>query len=82
MEIITVGYQQVADKTSGEGSVFLSNDTITNLGQARYRTELALTGKHILSPGFVAAACRLPQAYTEAEYMEFMEDWGTVKIHP
>ncbi|XP_011676479.2 uncharacterized protein LOC756464 isoform X1 [Strongylocentrotus purpuratus] len=70
-------YQQVADKTSGEGSVFLSNETITNLGQARYRTELALTGKHLLSPGFVAAACRLPQTYTEADYMEFMEDWGT-----
>eukprot|EP00057_Strongylocentrotus_purpuratus_P016342 XP_011670816.1 PREDICTED: uncharacterized protein LOC754760 [Strongylocentrotus purpuratus] len=72
-------YQEVADKTSSKGSVFLSNETITNRGRARYLMDLARTGS-LLTPDFVSASCLLPATYTEADktkYMQFMEDWGT-----
>ncbi|XP_054755939.2 uncharacterized protein LOC129261943 [Lytechinus pictus] len=73
-------YQDVKKKTSGKGSVFLSKESISNFGEARYRTELLRTGNHLLTTGFVADACLLPETYTEEtqqQYMEFMDDWGT-----
>ena len=74
-----IGYQQIQERTETEGYVYYANETVSNLGNARYLTELAGPDKYALNNGFVSDACRLPGTYSENEYMTFLNTWGTVR---
>ena len=72
------GYETISNRMSSQGSVFFATQTIRNLGNARYLTELARPNSYALNNGFVSDACSLPNSYNEAQYMEFLNAWGTV----
>ena len=76
---VAIGYQQIQERTETEGYVYYANQTISNLGNARYLTELAGPDKYALNDGFVSDSCRLPGTYSENEYMTFLDTWGTVR---
>ncbi|XP_071507091.1 uncharacterized protein [Diadema antillarum] len=70
-------YDEVRRGVEKNRYVFFQDRSVCNLGQARYRNELALYEKYPLDIGFALAACRLPIAYDETAYMQFLDDWGT-----
>ena len=72
------GYKKESQKDSKEGKVFKKSTKICNLGEARYRTELASKNNYKLSEGFAHVVCKLPASYDKDVYMKFIEKWGTV----
>ncbi|XP_030828941.1 uncharacterized protein LOC763692 [Strongylocentrotus purpuratus] len=70
-------YQQIEARTDSEGYIYYANQTVSNMGNARYLTELAGPDKYTLNNGFVSTACSLPTAYAEDDYMTFLDTWGT-----
>eukprot|EP00057_Strongylocentrotus_purpuratus_P029092 XP_011683566.1 PREDICTED: uncharacterized protein LOC584567 isoform X2 [Strongylocentrotus purpuratus] len=70
-------YETISNRMASQGSVFFATQTIQNLGNARYLTELAQPNSYALNNGFVSDACSLPNSYNEADYMQFLESWGT-----
>ena len=67
-------------KTENERSVVIQDTTICNYGEVRYKTANALnnTPGYDLTSEFMNAVRPLPSAYSEAHYMQFLDDWGTV----
>ena len=61
------------------GTVYYEDRKVCNLGDARYRTELAKDERYPLDTGFVAAACQLSTDFDESTYMTFLDTWGTVR---
>eukprot|EP00057_Strongylocentrotus_purpuratus_P009502 XP_011663976.1 PREDICTED: uncharacterized protein LOC105438173 [Strongylocentrotus purpuratus] len=70
-------YQEIEARTDSEGYIYYANQTVSNMGNARYLTELAGDDEYTLNDGFVSTACDLPTAYTEDDYMTFLDTWGT-----
>ncbi|XP_011683559.2 uncharacterized protein LOC105447351 isoform X2 [Strongylocentrotus purpuratus] len=70
-------YETISNRMSSQGSVFFATQTIRNLGNARYLTELARPNGYALNNGFISDACSLPNSYNEAAYMQFLNAWGT-----
>eukprot|EP00057_Strongylocentrotus_purpuratus_P009486 XP_011663960.1 PREDICTED: uncharacterized protein LOC580197 [Strongylocentrotus purpuratus] len=70
-------YQEIEARTDSQGYIYYANQTVSNMGNARYMTELAGPDKYTLNNGFVSTVCRLPTAYAEDDYMTFLDTWGT-----
>ncbi|XP_033119835.1 uncharacterized protein LOC117119126 [Anneissia japonica] len=70
-------YERIYESTEYQKKVFHDYKKVCNKGQARYLTELAAIDGYELARDFVASACALPEVYDEAEYMNFLDLWGT-----
>ncbi|KAK6174024.1 hypothetical protein SNE40_017376 [Patella caerulea] len=74
---LSAGYKKASSETNTNGNVMYDDETICNLGTARFAEELSPTHNFHVTFNFVAAVCRLPLTYNTAVYMKFLDDWGT-----
>eukprot|EP00057_Strongylocentrotus_purpuratus_P035074 XP_797600.2 PREDICTED: uncharacterized protein LOC593009 [Strongylocentrotus purpuratus] len=70
-------YEEINRGVETNRYVYYEDRTVCNMGQARYRSELAMYEQYPLDTGFVYSACHLPLTYDEETYMQFIDDWGT-----
>ena len=72
--------RQACETTENRRSVVVQKTRICNYGQARYKLASALSGAsgYSLTEEFKHAVRLLPSNYSVQEYMEFLDDWGTV----
>ena len=72
--------RQACETTENRRSVVVQKTRICNYGQARYKLVNALSGAsgYSLTDNFQHAVRLLPSNYSVQEYMEFLDDWGTV----
>ncbi|XP_050416955.2 uncharacterized protein LOC126830601 [Patella vulgata] len=74
---LSAGYQRAYSETNKGGNVIFDDETICNLGTARFTEELASHHTLHVTTNFAAALCSLPATYNTASYMKFLDDWGT-----
>ncbi|KAK6173994.1 hypothetical protein SNE40_017354 [Patella caerulea] len=70
-------FQQVNSEISKNRRVLQDDETICNLGNARFAEELAMTDGYSVTRNFAAAVCQLPVNYDVTSYMRFLDEWGT-----
>lgn len=80
MQNYHLGYKSMDKATSKDKNIFFEEKTVCMKGNAAYFYNQLQQGKFSVSREFAAAVCHLPQNYTEKEYLEFIETWGTVGI--
>ena len=68
---------QSRQATESRRSVVIQKNRICNLGQVRYQLANAL-GEYALTHDFKNAIRQLPMNYSVSEYVQFLDDWGTV----
>ncbi|KAK6174030.1 hypothetical protein SNE40_017381 [Patella caerulea] len=74
---LSAGYKRAYSETNKGGNVIFDDETICNLGTARFTEELASHHTLRVTNNFAAALCSLPASYNTAAYMKFLDDWGT-----
>ncbi|PVD27599.1 hypothetical protein C0Q70_12763 [Pomacea canaliculata] len=70
-------FADTQNETALTRRVFRDEQTVCNLGNARFAEELAEWLNISITDNFAAAACRLPEVYSRDIYMDFLDDWGT-----
>lgn len=72
--------QQASEETERKSSVIVQKTKICNYGEARYKLASALNGVngYDLADDFKNAVRLLPLTYSMDDYIEFLDDWGTV----
>lgn len=70
-------FTDTQNETALTRRVFRDEQTVCNLGNARFAEELAEWLNISITDNFAAAACRLPEVYSRDIYMDFLDDWGT-----
>ena len=73
-------YQAVAQQTSRHHYVFQDATTYCKMGHVRYSMNLASSDHYPVNREFAFDVCQLPTTYNQAVYMQFIEDWGTVRV--
>ncbi|XP_050416954.2 uncharacterized protein LOC126830600 [Patella vulgata] len=74
---LSAGYKRAYSETNKAGNVIFDDETICNLGTARFTEELSSQHNLHVTINFAAALCSLPVLYNSAVYMKFLDDWGT-----
>lgn len=77
---ICAAMSQAHERTQNRQSIVVQTNKICNYGQARYHLASALSGAsgYSLHEDFKHAVRLLPSTYSASEYMQFLDDWGTV----
>ena len=58
--------------------MFQDEQQVCNLGHVRFAEELSDWLNVTVTDSFASAVCQLPQKYSQAAYMDFLDGWGTV----
>ena len=58
--------------------MFQDEQQVCNLGHVRFAEELSDWLNVTVTDSFASAVCQLPQEYSQAAYMDFLDSWGTV----
>ena len=58
--------------------VVMDKSIICNIGTVRYQLDTAIHTNYSVSNEFYYAVKKLPVVYSQADYMKFIEEWGTV----
>ena len=72
------GFLRAKNETSLEHQVFQDEQQVCNLGHVRFAEELSDWLNVTVTDSFASAVCQLPQKYSQREYMDFLDSWGTV----
>lgn len=72
--------KRVESETKDKKRIIIQKNEICNYGTVRYLYENAAAREpgYTLSKGFKNSVSLLPLHYNEANYMQFIEHWGTV----
>eukprot|EP00057_Strongylocentrotus_purpuratus_P001649 XP_001200514.2 PREDICTED: uncharacterized protein LOC764265 [Strongylocentrotus purpuratus] len=70
-------YETIRDAADTTNYVYYEERSVCFRGGARYKDELAGSDRYPLSRSFVVDACALSADFKLAEYMLFLQEWGT-----
>ena len=73
-----IAYSSAKAGTEDKREVMLDKSVTCVRGHARYRLEKALHTNWSISDDFYYAVKNLPLTYSHAEYLAFLDNWGTV----
>ena len=74
------GYRKMDKETSKSHKVFYDEKKVCNLGRVRYQLDLARGRNYPVTEEFAEAVCRLPEQYSQEKYLDFIDNWGTVRV--
>ena len=71
--------KEVKKLTENSNRIIIQKNRVCNFGTVRYMYDDAGPHGYTLHSNFKNSVNRLPQRYRKHDYMQFIENWGTVR---